>query len=228
MMSTNKLVFIHSVLVVPGMGIIVYILKDSLISVSQNMLSYVLFFMFLLQTFLIVGKRTKIEFFFSTRCYTIFPQNKINIFLYTLFFGIIDLNVAIFLVFSAVMILYVTSWSLLVNVTFLIIFMLCEFTYLIYMAITIDLMTEKYGNSKNLILVTFSLFFSIELLTRLAEKFYLFEMYPISGWIGSTVQAALRGDGIQAIFYFSITIITAIIGLFLLNKTYFPRKNNAF
>ena len=129
---------------------------------------------------------------------------------------------------SVVMILYVTNWGLLVNVSFLLIFVLCEVTYLIYMTVIIDIMTEKYGNSKNLILVTFSLFFFIELFTRLAEKFYLFDIYPISGWIGSTVLAALGGDIIKVFFYYSITIISAIIGLFLLNKIYFPKKNNVF
>ncbi len=228
MMTTNKLIFIQTIIFIPGVGFFIYLMKEGIVSNSQSMLSHVLFFIFLFQTWMIIGKRLKNEFFFSTRCYTIFPQNKINIFLYTLVFGIIDLNVVLMLVVFSMMTLYVTNWSLLVSVSFLVIFVLCEITYLIYMMVTIDIMTEKYGNSKNLILVTFSLFFSIELLTRLAEKFYLFDMYPISGWIGSTIQAILRGDGIQVIFYFSITIITAIIGLFLLNKIYYPRKNNAF
>jgi hypothetical protein len=177
---------------------------------------------------MIVGKRLKNEFFFSTRCYMIFPQKKINIFLYTLVFGIIDLNVILFIGVSITMFLYVSNWGLLINVGFLLIFLLCECTYLIYMMITIELMTEKYGNSKNLFIVTFFTFMFLELFTRLAEKFYLFDLYPISGWIGSTVLNSLKGDFIEVLLYFGITIIAALIGLFLLDKVTFPKKNNVF
>lgn len=228
MITTNKLFYVHSVLIVPGTGLIVYLLKDGLISISHNMISHILFFIFLLQSALIVGKRLKNEFYFSSRCYTIFPQNKKDIFIYTLIFGIIDLNVIFALIVTVAMILIVTNWSLLVYIVFLLIFVMCEITYLIYMAVTIEIMTEKYGNSKNLFMITFALFMFLELFTRLAEKFYLFDLYPISGWIGSTVLAALGGDIIKVFFYYSITIISAIIGLFLLNKIYFPKKSNVF
>jgi hypothetical protein len=227
-MTASKLMFIHMILFIPGMGFFIYLMKDGLVSISQSWLSHVLFFIFLFQTMMIVGKRLKNEFFFSTRCYTIFPQKKINIFLYTLVFGIIDLNVVLLIIVSTVMILYVTTWGLLVNVSFLLIFGLCEITYLIYMTVTIEIMTEKYGNSKNLFMITFFTFMFLELFTRLAEKFYLFDLYPISGWIGSTVLNSLKGDFIEVLLYFSITIIAALIGLFLLYKVTFPKKNNVF
>ncbi len=227
-MITNKLMFIHIIIFIPGMGFFIYYMRDDLVSISHSWLSHVLFFMFLFQTMMIVGKRLKNEFFFSTRCYMIFPQKKINIFLYTLVFVIIDLNVILFIGVSITMFLYVSNWSLLVNVSFLLIFLLCECTYLIYMMITIELMTEKYGNSKNLFIVTFFTFMFLELFTRLAEKFYLFDLYPISGWIGSTVLNSLKGDFIEVLLYFGITIIAALIGLFLLDKVTFPKKNNVF
>lgn len=227
-MSTNKLMFIHIIIFIPGMGFFIYYMKDDLVSISHSWLSHVLFFIFLFQTMMIVGKRLKNDFFFSTKCYTIFPQKKIHIFLYTLVFGIIDLNVVLLIIVSTVMILYVTTWGLLVNVSFLLIFGLCEITYLIYMTVTIEIMTEKYGNSKNLLMITFFTFMFLELFTRLAEKFYLFDLYPISGWIGSTVLNSLKGDFIEVLLYFGITIIAALIGLFLLDKVTFPKKNNVF
>jgi len=76
--------------------------------------------------------------------------------------------------------------------------------------------------------VTFSLFFFIELFTRLAEKFYIFNFYPISGWIGSTVQSTIMGDIDKVFFNFGVAILTAINGIFLLNRISFPRKNNVF
>lgn len=228
MITTNKLFCVHSILIVPGTGLIVYLLKDGLISISHNMISHLLFFIFLLQSALIVGKRLKNEFYFSSRCYTIFPQNKKDIFIYTLIFGIIDLNVIFALIITVAMILIITNWSLLVYIVFLLIFVICEITYLIYMAVTIEIMTEKYGNSKNLFMITFALFMFLELFTRLAEKFYLFDLYPISGWIGSTVLNSLKGDFIEVLLYFGITIIAALIGLFLLDKVTFPKKNNVF
>jgi hypothetical protein len=228
MLYTNKLIFIHSILVIPGMGVIVYVLKDYLINTSENMLSYVLFIMFLFQTALIVGKRFKNEFFFSSRSYTIFPHKKVQIFLYTLIFGIIDINVILMLLVTLLMIVFVAKWSLLVIMVFFIIFVLCEITYLLYMMVTIDIMTEKYGNSKNLFFMTFSLFFFIELFTRLAERFYIFNFYPISGWIGSTVQSTIKGDIGQVLFNFGVAILIAINGIFLLNRISFPRKNNVF
>jgi hypothetical protein len=227
-MITNKLMFIHIIIFIPGMGFFIYYMRDDLVSISHSWLSHVLFFIFLFQTMMIVGKRLKNEFYFSTRSYIIFPQNKIRVFLYTLFFGIIDLNVILFIGVSITMFLYVSSWGLLINVCFLLIFLLCECTYLIYMMITIELMTEKYGNSKNLFIVTFFTFMFLELFTRLAEKFYLLDLYPISGWIGSTVLNSLKGDFIEVLLYFGITIIAALIGLFLLDKVTFPKKNNVF
>jgi len=228
MITTYKLMVIHALIFIPGMGFFIYYMKDDLVSISHSWLSHVLFFMFLFQTMMIVGKRLKNEFFFSTRCYMIFPQKKINIFLYTLVFGIIDLNVVLMFAVSSAMILIVTNWSLQLTVFFLSIFMLCEITYLIYMMVTIDIMTEKYGDSKNLFMIIFFPFMFLELFTRLAEKFYLFDLYPISGWIGSTVLNSLKGDFIEVLLYFGITIIAALIGLFLLDKVTFPKKNNVF
>ena len=225
MFKTNKVIFIHSVLLIPGMGIIIYIFKDYLIPPSDYTLSYLLFIMFLFQTALIVGKRFKNEFYFSSRSFSLFPQNKVYIFLYTLIFGIIDINILLMLFVSLVTMVYVSEWKLLIIIIYSVMFVLCEITYIIYMMITIDIMTEKYGNSKNLFLVTFSLFFLIELFTRLTEKFYLFNYYPISGWIGSAVYSAIKGDMVMIFFNFSIAILFIIIGLIFLNRVSFPHKN---
>jgi hypothetical protein len=225
-LCTNYLIFIHSVLVIPGMGVVVYVLKDYLINPLDYMLSYVLFIMFLLQTALIVGKRFKNEFFFSPRSYTIFPQKNTHIFLYRLFFDIIDINVILMLVVTLLTIVYVTQWSFLVIMVFSAIFVLCEITYLLYLMATIDIMTQKYGNSKNVFLITFSLFFCIELFTRFGNKFYLFNFYPISGWIGSTVRSTITGDINHVFFNFGSTFLVAIIGLYILNGISFPRKEN--
>ena len=132
------------------------------------------------------------------------------------------------LVITLLTISYVSEWSFLVIMVFSVIFVLCEITYLLYMMVAIDILTEKYGNSKNLFLVTFSLFFVIELFTRLAEKYYLFNYYPIAGWIGSTVQSTLKGDMDQVFLNFCGAILAAIIGLFILNGIAFPRKDNVF
>jgi hypothetical protein len=177
---------------------------------------------------MIIGKQFKNEFFFSTRSYTIFPQKSINIFLFTLVFGIIDLNVIIYIIVSVGMILFVANWSWLVNVTFLLIFLSCEIIYLIILMFMIEFMIEKYGNSKNLFLLTFFPFLFLEQFTRFSEKYYLFDVYPISGWIGSTVYAAMKGNALQILFYFGVVILTAIFGLLLLNKISFPRNNNVF
>jgi hypothetical protein len=89
-------------------------------------------------------------------------------------------------------------------------------------------MTEKYGDSKNLFTITFLFIMLIGQFTLLAEKFYLYDFYPISGWIGSTILASLKGDFIQILLYFGVTVIAVLIGLYLLNKVTFPKKNNVF
>jgi len=228
MMMTNKLAFIHMIVVIPGMGFAIYYMKGGLVSPRHSWLSHLIFLIFLLQTLMIVTKRFKNEFFFSLRCCSIFPQKRTTISLYTLIFGVIDFNVFIYVVVSAGMILCVTNWGLIVNISFLLIFVLCEIVYLIFMMLTIEIMTEKYGNSKNLFIVTFFPFLFIEQYTRFAEKFYLFDFYPISGWIGSTALSALKGDMIQVLLYFCITISMAFIGWFLFKSIFFPRKNNVF
>ena len=226
MLSTNILIFIHSILVIPGMIVVVYVLKDYLISPTEYMLSYILFIMFLLQTALIVSKRFKNEFFFTPRSYTLFPLKNIQIVLYTLLFDIIDINVILMLMVTFLTIVYVTQWNFQVIMIFTAVFILCEITYLLFLMITIDIMTRKYGNSKNVFIVTFSLFFFIELFTRLGEKFYLFNFYPISGWIGSTIQCTLKGDLYQVLVNFGGIILATIIGLYILNQISFPRKDN--
>jgi len=228
MLSTNILIFIHSILVIPGMGVVVYVLKDYLISPLEYMLSYVLFIMFLLQTALIVSKRFKNEFFFSPRSFTLFPQKNIQIVLYTLLFDIIDINVILMLGVTFLTIVYVTQWSFQVIMVFTAVFVICEIAYLLYLMITIDILTRKYGNSKNLFIVTFSLFFFIELFTRLGEKFYLFNFYPISGWIGSTVWYTLNGDLYKVLLIFGGIILVTISGLYILNRISFPRKDNVY
>jgi len=226
--ATNKILFGHIVIFIPLFGIGLYYVKDDLVSESQPWLSHFLFFIFLFQSMLIVSKRLKNEDFFSPKSYTIFPQKKIQVYLYSLLFGIIDLNVVLMLTISIGILLFATSWSLEVKIIFFIVFLLVEITYLIIMMITIEIMTVKHGNSKNLVLVTFLIFIIIEQFTRLSEKFYLFDYYPISGWIGSTVLATLRGDFAQVIFNIVITIFVAVIGAFLLDKVSFPKRNNVF
>jgi hypothetical protein len=226
--STGKLQFIHIIILIPGMGFFIYFMKDDLVSISTSWLSHIIFFIFLLQTLMIVGKRLNNEFFFSTKNYTIFPQKGINIFLFSLFFGIIDLNIIIYFVVSVGMILFVVNWVWLVKITFVIIFLLCEITYLIFMMFIIEFMIAKYGNSKYLFMLTFFPFLFLEQFTRFSEKFYLFDIYPISGWIGSTALSAINGDLNQVFLYFGSTIILACIGMYLLKKISFPRKNNVF
>jgi len=226
--ETNKLLFGHIIVFIPGMGVAIQYMKEDLLTFSKSWFSVVLFFIFLFQSLLIVSKRLKNEHFFSSKCYRIFPQKNIIIYLYTLIFGIIDYNVILMLIVSVGMILIVTNLSFLLILGFLSIFLLGEITYLIYMMILIEIMTEKYGNSKNLFIVTFLLFMLVQQFSTLSEKFYLFDYYPISGWIGSTVYAALKGDNLQVLVYFGVTILTAIIGLALLKKISYPRKNNVF
>lgn len=225
--KTNKLLFGHIVIFIPLFGVALYFFKDVLISGNKPWLSHIIFFVFLFQSMLIVSKRLKNEDFFSPITFTIFPQNKLKIYVYSLLFGIIDLNVILMLSVSIGVILLTTSWSYFVKAVFLLIFILCEISYLIIIMIIIEFMTVKYRNSKNLVIMTFLLFMLLEQFTRIAEKNYLFDYYPISGWIGSTVLAAMSGDFIQVGIYFGITILTALIGLFLLKKVYFPKKNYA-
>jgi hypothetical protein len=96
------------------------------------------------------------------------------------------------------------------------------------MMFIIEFMIAKYGNSKYLFMLTFFPFLFLEQFTRFSEKFYLFDIYPISGWIGSTALSAINGDLNQVFLYFGSTIILACIGMYLLKKISFPRKNNVF
>jgi hypothetical protein len=219
------LLFGHIVIFIPLFGITLYYFKDDLVSGSVPWLSHIIFFIFLFQTMLIVTKRLKNEDFFSPKSYMIFPLKKITIYLYSLIFGIIDLNVILLLSVSLGILIFTTDWSLLVKLVFFTIFILSEITYLIIMMIIIEIMTNKYGNSKNLMITTFLLFMLLEQFTRFAEKFYLFDFYPISGWIGSTVLASIRGDFIPVLFYMGLNIVVALIGVFVLDKIFFPKKN---
>jgi hypothetical protein len=94
--------------------------------------------------------------------------------------------------------------------------------------VLIEYIIEKFGTSKNLFLITFMPFFFFEFYARMAKKFYLLDYCPISGWIGSTVIAAQKGDFLLVLYYFCISIIGILVGLLLLGKVYFPKKNNAF
>jgi hypothetical protein len=177
---------------------------------------------------MITGKRLKNEFYFSSRCYTILPLGKSRKYLYTFVFGIIDINAVMLLMVTVGTILLVTDWGIILKILFLFIFLLSEIVYLIYMMLVIEIMTEKYGNSKNLFMLTFMPFMFLEMITRIAEKFYLFDYYPIAGWIGSTVIAINEGDVIQALIYIVVTILLALLGLYLLDKMSFPKKTNVF
>jgi hypothetical protein len=229
MMKFNKLLSFHYLLAGPLIGLVVYILfEENGGLLSTSTLSYVLFYIFLFQTFLITGKRVKNEFFFSSRCYNIFPNKTPQKFIYILVFGTVDLNVILYLIVALGMILFTTSWSFFVYAIFFLIFLVAEMAYLSYMISITEYLIGKYGTSKNLFLITFIPFMFLEFYTRLAEKYYLFEYYPISGWIGSTVNEALKANVLEVLFCFCIVLLNAFIGLFLLNKISFPRKYNVF
>lgn len=228
-LSFNKLLSIHYLLIIPGMGFIPYLfLRNYRSSFNENPLGYILYFVFMAQTFLIIGKRIKNEFFFSSRCYTIFPRNKMSIILYSLLFGTIDLNVLLQIMVVIGSIIYFSNWDLFVYPVFLLIFLLGELVYLSFMMVIIEFIIEKFGTSKNLLIITFFPFFFFEFFARMAEKFYLIDYIPVSGWISSTVSAAQKGDVSLVLFYFCISIMGALVGLLLLDKVYFPKKNNAF
>jgi len=226
--TTNKLLVAHLIVFLPGMVYFIYYMKNSLLLKSESYFSMILFFIFIFQSILIVGKRLKNEDFFSSNCFTIFPIKKVNIFFYTLILGNIDLNVILLIFVSVGTILYVTSLSLPVTVVFLLMFLVCEITYLIYMMVTIEIMMQRYRNSKNIFIITVLLFLLIQQFTFLSDKFYLFDFYPISGWISSTTKLALQKDISRVLIYFGVAVFSSIIGLFLLNKISFPRKNNVF
>jgi hypothetical protein len=106
--------------------------------------------------------------------------------------------------------------------------MLGELVYLSFMMVVIEFIIEKFETSKNIFIVRFFPFLFFEFYARMAEKFYLLDYLPVSGWISSTVSAAQNGDVSLVLFYFCITIIGVISGLLILDKIYFPKKNNAF
>lgn len=228
-MVFNKLLSFHYLLFIPLTGYAVYILfieAGGLFSVSP--VSYALYFVFIFQTVLIVGKRIKNEFFFSSKCYNIFSYKKIKILFYILVFGTIDFNVILYLIVALGMIIFSTNWPVYIYFIFILIFLVGEMAYLSYMIVITEYIIGKYGTSKNLLLITFIPFLFLEFYTRFAEQWYLFDYYPISGWIGSTVNAAIERDIGQFFLYFGVTLLATILGLFLLSKISFPRKNNVF
>jgi hypothetical protein len=197
-------------------------------SIIKNRLSYVLYYVFIAQTFLIIGKRIKNEFFFSSRSYILFPQKKRSIILYSLMFGTIDINVILLLMSVIGSIIYFTNWDFGNYLIFLLIFFLGELTYLSFMMVMIEYIIERFGTSKNIFLLTFIPFFFFELFARMAEKYYLLDYLPVSGWIGSAVMAAQNGDFSLVLFYFCVLIMGLLLGILLLDKVYFPKKNNVY
>ena len=228
-MSFNKLLTIHYILLIPGMGYIPYLFFEKVgTTLTVNPTGYIMYFVFMAQTFLILGKRIKNEFFFSSRCYNIFPRKKMSIVFYTLLFGTIDINVVIQLIVVTGSIFYFSNWDLHIYPIFLIIFFLGELFYLSVMMVVNEFIIEKFGSSKNIFIIMFFPFLFFEFYARMAEKFYLIDYIPVSGWISSTVHAAQKGDVSQVLFYFCISIIGVLVGLLLLDKVYYPKKNNAF
>jgi len=108
------------------------------------------------------------------------------------------------------------------------IFIIGELLYLISMMAIIEYIIEKFGTSKNILIITFMPFFFFEFYARMAEKFYLMDYYPVSGWISSTVSAFQAGNSSLVLFYFCISIIGVLVGLLFLDKVFFPKKNNVF
>jgi len=228
-LSFNKLLSVHYFLITLGMGYIPYLFFNKIgTSLTVNPISYILYFIFLAQTFLILGKRIKNEFFFSSRCYTIFPRNRMSIVFYSLFFGTIDLNVILQLMVVIGSIFYFSKWDFYIYPVFLVTFILGELVYLSFIMVIIEFIIEKFETSKNLFLVTFFPFLFFEFYARMAEKFYLLDYLPVSGWISSTVSAAQNGDVSLVLFYYCITLIGVLAGILMLDKIYFPKKNNAF
>ncbi len=228
-LSFNKLLSVHYFLIILGMGYLPYLFFNKVgTSLTVNPISYILYFIFMTQTFLILGKRIKNEFFFSSRCYTIFPRNRMSIVFYSLFLGTIDLNVLLQLMVVIGSIFYFSNWDFYIYPVFSLIFILGELVYLSFIMVVIEFIIEKFETSKNIFLVTFFPFLFFEFYARMAEKFYLLDYLPVSGWISSTVSAAQNGDVSLVLFYFCITIIGVLTGLLMLDKIYFPKKNNAF
>ena len=143
-------------------------------------------------------------------------------------FGILDLNVILQLIVILGSVIYFTNWDFFVFLIFLMIFILGELVYLSSMMVIIELIIEKFGTSKNLFIITFMPFLFFEFYARMAEKFYLLDYFPISGWISSTVSAFQTGNHALVIFYFCISIISVLAALVILDMVFFPKKYNAF
>ena len=224
--TTSKVLFIHIILIIPGMGYVILLMQEELNIEVELELSIIVFYIFLFQTLFILGKRLKNEFFFSSNCYQIFPQKRSKIYLYTLILSVIDFQVIVFLLISTGMILLVTNWSVSINLLFLFIFIISEIIYLTSLMILIEVMTSRYGNSKNLFTVSIYIPFFLGQTTLLSEQLHIFAYYPISGWIASTVLAAIEENYLSAILYFILSILASILGLYLLNRLSFPKKYN--
>jgi hypothetical protein len=125
-------------------------------------------------------------------------------------------------------IIYFTNWDFSVYLILLMIFIIGELVYLISMMAIIEYIIEKFGTSNNIFIITFMPFIFFEFYARMAEKFYLMDYYPVSGWISSTVSAFQAGNSSLVFYYFCISIIGVLVGFLFLDKVFFPKKNNVF
>ena len=191
------------------LGILVYIFAGHLLKYTYNVLSQFYFYYFILQAIIMVN-RVMNYLIIHTEKYFPFPVNKRDI----LFFNIIsimwDRNLILsILVFQLAITIHLGCDVMVKFILNIITFISTLLYYLSIAAIIIFLPLHVKENIKiyigHLLLLIY-----IEGITRFSHANYLWDIYPFSGWIGSTVLAAHHDNYILVCAYF-LGIVTLIL-----------------
>jgi hypothetical protein len=222
--KTNYFYYNLITIFVFGLGLFAHIYSEFFFSYSYNIISHFFYFYFTLHTIMILSKGNNYQIIHIEN-YFPFPVRKKDIFFLNLFSIVWDRNVLVSIILLPIIFIYSFNCDNTIKII-LIVFMLATLLcyYTIILAI-ITLMPAHIRQNKRIYIGYITSMIFLEIITRQSKAYFLWDIYPFSGWIGSAVMSAHHGSYAVTGAYFILVVFITFLGIYIGSYFMYPRRS---
>jgi hypothetical protein len=207
-----------------GLGLFAYTYSELFFNYSYNILSHFFYFYFTLHTIMIMSNGISFQII-HVENYFPFPVRKKDIFFLKLYAILWDRNVILSPLLLTTIFIYSLNCDNSIKIILIVLMLATQLCYYIIIITTITLIPVHISKNKKVYLVYVISMIFMEIITRQSKAYFLWDIYPFSGWIGSAVMSAFHGSYMVTGIYFILVFLLIILCIFLCTNFMYPRRS---
>jgi hypothetical protein len=194
------------------LGILIYIFAEYFLKHTYNLLSQFYFYYFTLQAIMIVNRGMNYLIVQSDK-YFPFPVKKREILFLNVISIIRDRNIILSIIVIPLVVTISLESDIWVKLTLIIFSLFCTLLYYLSAITIITFLPRNVKENSKIYIGHLLILVYVEVITRISQANFLWDIYPFSGWVGSAVMAAYHEN-----YFIVFVYLIGIIGLIVLTS----------